>query len=121
MMPTIPKESREQMESPTFLMKLNGGLDWLLKMYPSKDILYHQIADDREQNPLQLLSKDNADYGSGQGNGSPRLSGNRKTTGTIYHQKSHNGHCHPLPESIPLHLAWVLKFSPYSTPLLPTH
>ena len=73
---------------PDILDEAKWGLDWLLKMYPSKDILYHQIADDREQNPLQLLSKDNADYGSGQGNGRPAYLATGKPQG-LFTIKNH--------------------------------
>jgi endoglucanase len=33
---------------PDILDEAKWGLDWLIKMYPTKDVLYHQIADDLE-------------------------------------------------------------------------
>ncbi|SHG75043.1 glycoside hydrolase family 9 protein [Pedobacter caeni] len=41
------------------------GLDWLLKMHPKKDWLFHQIADDRDHSGLRLPNKDNVSYGKG--------------------------------------------------------
>lgn len=41
------------------------GLDWLLKMHPKKDWLFHQIADDRDHQGLRLPNKDEVSYGKG--------------------------------------------------------
>ena len=41
------------------------GLDWLLKMHPKKDWLFHQIADDRDHKGLRLPNKDEVSYGKG--------------------------------------------------------
>jgi len=41
------------------------GLDWLLKMHPKKDWLFHQIADDRDHQGLRLPNQDEVSYGKG--------------------------------------------------------
>jgi hypothetical protein len=43
------------------------GLDWMLKMHPAPDSLYHQVADDRDHVGLRLPQKETADYGWGPG------------------------------------------------------
>lgn len=40
------------------------GLDWLLKMHPEKDIMFNQIADDRDHTSMRIPKKDSA-YGRG--------------------------------------------------------
>jgi endoglucanase len=40
------------------------GLDWLLKMHPSKDILFNQIGDDRDHVSMRIPKMDNM-YGKG--------------------------------------------------------
>lgn len=39
---------------PDILDEAKWGLNWLLKMYPSKDVLYHQIADDLDHGRFNL-------------------------------------------------------------------
>ena len=43
------------------------GLDWLLKLHPAPDQLYHQVADDRDHIGVRLPQNDPADYGWGKG------------------------------------------------------
>ena len=43
------------------------GLDWMLKMHPEPDALYHQVADDRDHIGLRLPQDETADYGWGPG------------------------------------------------------
>lgn len=47
------------------------GLDWLLKMYPRKDWMFNQLADDRDHQGMRLPNKDAVDYGIGPGKGRP--------------------------------------------------
>ncbi|HKG70202.1 MAG TPA: glycoside hydrolase family 9 protein, partial [Segetibacter sp.] len=47
------------------------GLDWLMKMYPQKNLLFHQLADDRDHIGMRLPTRDSADYGWGKGKGRP--------------------------------------------------
>ena len=56
---------------PDVLDEAKWGLDWLLKMYPNKDTLYHQIADDRDHASFRLPYEDKVDYGWGEGKGRP--------------------------------------------------
>jgi endoglucanase len=41
------------------------GLDWLLKMNPRDEVMYNQIADDRDHIGFRLPVGDSADYGKG--------------------------------------------------------
>ena len=56
---------------PDILDEAKWGLDWLLKMYPDKEVLYHQIADDRDHASFRLPAEDKVDYGWGEGLGRP--------------------------------------------------
>ena len=47
------------------------GLDWLLKMYPRKDWMFNQLADDRDHQGFRLPTEDPVDYGLGKGNARP--------------------------------------------------
>ena len=41
------------------------GLDWMLKMHPAADQLFHQVADDRDHIGFKLPHADSSDYGWG--------------------------------------------------------
>ncbi len=43
------------------------GLDWMLKLHPAPDHLYHQVADDRDHIGWRLPQQETADYGWGKG------------------------------------------------------
>ncbi len=43
------------------------GLDWMLKLHPAPDQLYHQVADDRDHTGFHLPQAETADYGWGKG------------------------------------------------------
>jgi hypothetical protein len=43
------------------------GLEWMLKLHPAQDQLYHQVADDRDHLGWRLPKDDTADYGWGKG------------------------------------------------------
>lgn len=43
------------------------GLDWMLKLHPAPDQLYHQVADDRDHIGRRLPQNEVADYGWGKG------------------------------------------------------
>ncbi len=47
------------------------GLDWMMKMNPSDELFLNQIADDRDHKYLGVPSKDNVDYGWGEGKQRP--------------------------------------------------
>ncbi|WP_276496320.1 glycoside hydrolase family 9 protein [Pontibacter litorisediminis] len=50
---------------PDILDEAKWGLDWLLRMYPGKDQMYNQIADDRDHAGFRLPNKDQVNYGKG--------------------------------------------------------
>jgi endoglucanase len=50
---------------PDVLDEAKWGLDWIHKMHPEPDQLFHQIADDRDHRGFKIPNKDNADYGWG--------------------------------------------------------
>jgi endoglucanase len=52
---------------PDLLDEARWGLEWMLKLHPTKDELYHQVADDRDHYGLRLPHLDQADYGWGPG------------------------------------------------------
>lgn len=43
------------------------GLDWMLKLHPAADQLYHQVADDRDHRGWRLPQNETVDYGWGAG------------------------------------------------------
>jgi len=49
------------------LDEIKWGLDWMLKMHPVQDQLFHQVADDRDHVGFKLPHLDTADYGWGPG------------------------------------------------------
>lgn len=52
-------------ELPDVLDEAKWGLEWILKLHPSPDELYHQVADDRDHRGFKLPHEENADYGWG--------------------------------------------------------
>ncbi|MBX7173263.1 MAG: glycoside hydrolase family 9 protein [Pyrinomonadaceae bacterium] len=50
---------------PDVLDEAKWGLDWLEKLHPKTDWLFHQVADDRDHKGFKLPDQDNADYGWG--------------------------------------------------------
>lgn len=52
-------------ELPDVLDEAKWGLDWILKLHPSPNELYHQVADDRDHRGFKLPHEENADYGWG--------------------------------------------------------
>jgi peptidoglycan/xylan/chitin deacetylase (PgdA/CDA1 family) len=49
---------------PDVLDEARWGLDWLLKMHPGKDIMFNQIADDRDHISMRI-PKEDSQYGRG--------------------------------------------------------
>ena len=66
------------------------GLDWMLKMHPAPDQLFHQVADDRDHMYFELPFADSSNYGWGKGkyrvvyyaNGKPQGLGPYQNTST---------------------------------------
>lgn len=52
---------------PDLLDEARWGLDWMLKLHPAPDQLYHQVADDRDHAGWRLPQNDSVDYGWGKG------------------------------------------------------
>ncbi len=52
-------------ELPDVLDEAKWGLEWILKLHPAPDELYHQVADDRDHRGFKLPHEENADYGWG--------------------------------------------------------
>ena len=52
---------------PDVLDEARWGLDWMLKLHPVPDQLYHQVADDRDHIARRLPQNEIADYGWGKG------------------------------------------------------
>jgi endoglucanase len=50
---------------PDILDEVKWGLDWLVKMNPEKNIMFNQIADDRDHAGFRLPNHDSVDYGKG--------------------------------------------------------
>jgi endoglucanase len=50
---------------PDVLDEAKWGLDWILKLHPAPDQLFHQVADDRDHRGFKLPQDDPADYGWG--------------------------------------------------------
>jgi len=50
---------------PDILDEAKWGLDWMLKLHPAPNQLYHQVGDDRDHQSWRLPQDDNADYGWG--------------------------------------------------------
>lgn len=48
---------------PDILDEAKWGIDWLLKMNPSKDMMFNQIADDRDHRGFRLPNEDTISYG----------------------------------------------------------
>jgi len=50
---------------PDVLNESRWGLDWLLKMNPGPEVMYNQIADDRDHVGFRFPNHDSANYGKG--------------------------------------------------------
>jgi hypothetical protein len=53
--------------SPDLLDEARWGLDWMLRLHPAPDELYHQVADDRDHAGFRLPHQETVDYGWGRG------------------------------------------------------
>ncbi len=50
---------------PDILDQAKWGLDWLCKMNPTPNLMFNQLADDRDHKGFRLPNKDTASYGKG--------------------------------------------------------
>ena len=75
---------------PDVLDEGRWGLEWMLKLHPTPDALYHQVADDRDHCGSRMPYAEIADYGWGRGSnrvayfadGKPQGLGKYKSTAT---------------------------------------
>jgi hypothetical protein len=56
---------------PDILDEAKWGLDWLVRMNPENEMMFNQIADDRDHALYDLPTVDKVDYGKGPGLGRP--------------------------------------------------
>ena len=52
---------------PDVLDEARWGLEWMLRLHPKPDQLYHQVADDRDHKGFRLPQNETVDYGWGPG------------------------------------------------------
>ena len=67
------------------------GLDWMLKMHPQPDQLFHQVADDRDHMYFELPNADSTDYGWGKGQYRVVYYANGKPQGLFKYQNTSTG------------------------------
>ncbi len=68
------------------------GLDWMLRLHPASDQLYHQVADDRDHSTgFRLPQKETVDYGWGPGGARPVYSADGKPQGLMKYKSESNG------------------------------
>ena len=51
--------------TPDILDEAKWGLDWIHKLHPRKDVLIHQVADDRDHRGWKMPNQDISEYGWG--------------------------------------------------------
>src|SRR4029077_103504 len=56
---------------PDVLDEAQWGIEWMLKLHPAPDQLYHQVADDRDHAGWRLPQHEMVDYGWGKGGARP--------------------------------------------------
>lgn len=76
---------------PDVLDEIKWGLDWMLKMHPEPDQLFHQAADDRDHVGFKLPHLDTADYGWGPGGYRVVYYANGRPQGLFEHQNTSTG------------------------------
>ena len=52
---------------PDVLDEARWGLEWLLRLHPTREELYHMVGDDRDHSGWRLAPDDQSDYGWGKG------------------------------------------------------
>jgi len=76
---------------PDVLDEAKWGLEWILKLHPAPDELYHQVADDRDHRGFKLPHEENADYGWGPNNFRPAYYATGKPQGLSKYQSMATG------------------------------
>ncbi len=76
---------------PDVLDEARWGLDWIHKLHPAPDVLFHQVADDRDHRGFKLPDQDNADYGWGANSYRPVYAADGKPQGLSEFQSASTG------------------------------
>src|SRR5262249_21727323 len=77
---------------PDLLDEARWGLDWMLRLHPAPDQLYHQVADDPDHSTgFQLPQNETVDYGWGTGKYRPVYSSDGKPQGLQQYKSESNG------------------------------
>ena len=67
------------------------GLEWMLRLHPAPDHLYHQVADDRDHKGFRLPQNETVDYGWGSGSYRVVYFADGKPQGLRQYQSESNG------------------------------
>lgn len=76
---------------PDILDEARWGLDWLVRMNPEAEVMFNQIADDRDHANFRSPSRDRVDYGWGPGTGRPVYFVTGKPQGLRSHKNRSTG------------------------------
>jgi hypothetical protein len=76
---------------PDILDEARWGLEWLLKMFPERDLMLNQLADDRDHTFWDLPVNDSADYGWGKGGMRPLYPCTGQPQGLFEHKNRATG------------------------------
>jgi endoglucanase len=77
---------------PDLLDEARWGLDWMLRLHPAPDQLYHQVADDRDHSTgFRRPQDETVDYGWGKGSYRPVYSADGKPQGLMQYKSESNG------------------------------
>lgn len=76
---------------PDILDEAKWGLDWLVKMNPSKDVMFNQLADDRDHAGMRFPNKDFVVYNPQWGLGRPVYRVTGKPQGLFKHKNRTTG------------------------------
>jgi hypothetical protein len=76
---------------PDILDEAKWGLDWILKLHPSPNELYHQVADDRDHSGFKIPHLDNANYGWGENSFRPAYYATGKPQGLSKYKSEATG------------------------------
>jgi hypothetical protein len=76
---------------PDVLDEARWGLEWMLRLHPAPDQLYHQVADDRDHKGFRLPQNETVDYGWGAGSYRVVYFADGKPQGLKQYQSESNG------------------------------
>lgn len=76
---------------PDLLDEARWGLDWMLRLHPAPDQLYHQVADDRDHAGMRLPHQETVDYGWGPGSYRVVYSADGQPQGLRQYRSESNG------------------------------